>query len=92
MRKIVLDLSGAQSRGQMHELLAESFSFPDWYGRNLDALYDCLTDIFEDTCAGIYGMPEDEELKEYGLRIRRTCEEAEEENPHLCFFFFPQEE
>ena len=32
-----------------HELLAEVFSFPDYYGKNLDALHDCLTEIARDT-------------------------------------------
>lgn len=88
MKKIMLDFSEAENREQMHTLLEEAFGFPAWYGRNLDALYDCLTDIMEDTCAGFYGMPDGEE-EGYLQRIRRTCEEAEEENRHLCFFFFP---
>ncbi|TVT50392.1 barstar family protein [Amycolatopsis cynarae] len=27
------------------EAIAAALSFPDWFGRNLDALYDCLTDL-----------------------------------------------
>lgn len=30
-------------RGDLHTKFAEAFAFPAWYGRNLDALYDCLT-------------------------------------------------
>ena len=26
-----------------HDYLAQTLGFPDWYGRNLDALYDLLT-------------------------------------------------
>ena len=26
-------------------LSAAALSFPDWFGHNLDALYDCLTDL-----------------------------------------------
>lgn len=25
--------------------IGHAFAFPDWYGANLDALYDCLTDL-----------------------------------------------
>ena len=28
---------------------SEGLSFPEWYGNNLDALNDCLTDINEET-------------------------------------------
>lgn len=27
------------------DAIATALSFPDWFGRNLDALYDCLTDL-----------------------------------------------
>ena len=29
----------------MHSDFAQSFDFPDYYGRNLDALNDCLRDV-----------------------------------------------
>ena len=28
-----------------HEYLMEALDFPDYYGKNLDALYDCLCEI-----------------------------------------------
>ena len=31
-------------RNAAHEYLAARLSFPAWYGRNLDALYDLLTE------------------------------------------------
>ncbi|UJW32247.1 barstar family protein [Saccharothrix sp. AJ9571] len=27
------------------DAIAAALDFPDWFGRNLDALYDCLTDL-----------------------------------------------
>ena len=29
---------------QLHEYLSRELCFPRWYGHNLDALYDCLTE------------------------------------------------
>lgn len=49
MKKAILDGSSIKDRAQLHELLQTSLCLPEWYGRNLDALYDCLTDIGEDT-------------------------------------------
>ncbi len=33
----------------IHEKLADTLGFPDYYGMNLDALHDCLGDISEET-------------------------------------------
>lgn len=52
MRKIVLDFCGLKTRKEIHEYLADKMEFPEYYGRNLDALYDCLTDISEPTAIG----------------------------------------
>ena len=50
MRKIILDFDGMETREEVQEYLAEKFEFPDYYGRNLDALYDCLTaELTEET-------------------------------------------
>ena len=54
--KIVL-LNGAEIT---HEILAEKLGFPPYYGRNLDALHDCLTDIAEDTAIILQNSPETE--------------------------------
>lgn len=40
-----IDCSCVQSPQQLHQLLAEKLCFPEWYGHNLDALYDCLTEL-----------------------------------------------
>ena len=40
-----IDCAGIVDRKELHRLLAETLSFPHWYGHNLDALYDCLTAI-----------------------------------------------
>ncbi|NIH84666.1 barstar family protein [Amycolatopsis granulosa] len=40
-------LIGSRPTDKMSALdaIASALSFPDWFGRNLDALYDCLTDL-----------------------------------------------
>ena len=39
----------------MHQGIATALDFPDYYGRNLDALNDCLRDVV----SGEYGIPAD---------------------------------
>ena len=40
-----LDAGSWLSVEHMHDALSRAFSFPDYYGRNLDALRDCLRDV-----------------------------------------------
>ena len=40
-----IDCANVSSKEEFHRILAETLHFPAHYGRNLDALYDCLTDI-----------------------------------------------
>ena len=42
---LTVDLSGVKTAEQLHEELKKAFEFPEYYGGNLDALHDCLTDI-----------------------------------------------
>ncbi len=44
MERITLDGGAMDTRAAMHGHLAEAFSLPAHYGRNLDALWDCLTE------------------------------------------------
>ncbi len=41
----VLDAEKLNDREEAHEYLAEVFSLPEYYGKNLDALYDCLSEM-----------------------------------------------
>ena len=38
----------------LYTKLAADLALPTWFGRNLDALYDCLTDICEPTAVGLF--------------------------------------
>ena len=40
---VTIDCSRIQSEEDLHRIFAEALSFPAWYGKNLDALHDCLT-------------------------------------------------
>ena len=45
----IIELDGKCIKKHSRDYLKEKFSFPDYYGKNLDALYDCLTDIWVET-------------------------------------------
>ena len=42
---LTVDLSEVKTVEALHVALKEAFEFPEYYGGNLDALHDCLTDI-----------------------------------------------
>ena len=42
MNTITLDFSGIKSYWALHEYFKEVFHLPDYYGHNMDALWDCL--------------------------------------------------
>lgn len=41
----VLDASSWSAEADLHRDVAQALSFPDYYGRNLNALNDCLRDV-----------------------------------------------
>jgi len=87
MRTITLDLGRYGSRKAVHDCLKEQFGFPEYYGENLDALFDCLGDITEDIKIEFeedLTLEEPKDELDYYIRIvRRVIEDAAEENSHL---------
>ncbi len=43
--KIVIDCGNIKKQSEFHEIIAERLDFPDYYGKNLDALYDVLCEL-----------------------------------------------
>lgn len=84
--KIVIDGSKIDSIETLHKKLSEELSFPEWYGNNLDALYDVLTDIKEDTCLVIENSDKlMANLNEYGEKLVALLEDVVSENDSFDF-------
>ena len=49
MKIVILDAKKMLEKEKMHEYFAKKFDLPEYYGRNLDALFDCLCEISEPT-------------------------------------------
>lgn len=47
-----VDLAGCTSKEDLLGRLAAALAFPDWFGHNWDALFDCLTELGEGSHAG----------------------------------------
>lgn len=93
MKKVLLDLNPARSEKWIHEYLKFELEFDDYYGNNLDALYDQLTCMAEDTCLGVFCPPkEDSKLSLYLEKVKKVLKDAEKGNPHLSVIFGDMEE
>ena len=84
MKMITIRGIDFQRPSEIHEFLEQELSFPEYYGRNLDALYDVLTDISEETEISIdMNDMEDNALREYLARLTRVCEDAAKANDSI---------
>ena len=88
MKIITIDCALIPDKEAFHALLEEKLEFPGWYGRNLDALHDCLTEVFANTQIRFVNWNRLEEtLGLYTAAIRRAVTHAAEENTCIEVFF-----
>lgn len=84
MRICILDGERILDKDMLHDTLAGAMDFPDWYGRNLDALYDCLTDMTEETEIRIRNENVlTEHLGNYAAALKKVISAAAEENHRI---------
>ena len=88
MQSVILDGELLLTREDVHKTLREGLSFPEWYGNNLDALHDVLTDRMEETYIELKNRALlDEHLGDYAVYLLRVMTDCAEENPHLHILF-----
>jgi len=80
--EVILNCALLREKESAHEYLKRQFAFPDWYGKNLDALYDCLTEL--PPCrvelqnpAALYGG------EDFGPAVLAVLQDAARDNPGL---------
>ena len=61
----------------------EQLPLPSWYGRNLDALYDALTEMHDCTIVLRHVSCMADSLGDYAWLTLRTIVDAVKENPSL---------
>ncbi|MBP3653931.1 MAG: barstar family protein [Oscillospiraceae bacterium] len=81
---VVLDGRGMTDRKVVHDELKKQLMLPDYYGRNLDALFDVLTERREPmTVTVTYWTDMEVQLGAYAAALLDTLYDAERENPNL---------
>ena len=84
MAEIVLDGLEIRSVEEVHDRFARVLALPEWYGRNLDALFDCLTDLGRPVTVRLpHRAALEEQLGRRGRALARLLRRAAAENPQV---------
>lgn len=76
----LLDGKDMTSKEEAYELIATELAFPEYFGKNLDALYDCLSDMSaENTIHFVNTAILEEYLGDYAEKILSCFRDASSE-------------
>lgn len=85
MKTIKLDVTNIQTVKALHIYLAYMLGLPAYYGRNLDALHDLLSETTESMRIVLAGDAAAEEMAAYLPRLERVFEDCAQECKALLF-------
>lgn len=75
MKKAVIDCKKVKTKEAFHHMIARKLDFPEYYGHNLDALWDCLTELKEVRIKLINSNYLEYNLGEYGEKLLNLFED-----------------
>ena len=82
MKKVNIDLSADKTA--LHRQLAKELAFPDYYGNNLDALYDIMSVYSDAAVLCVKGS------SEYGEKVLNALKDAAKENKNITIEFLEE--
>lgn len=84
MDKVILNGKRMITRERTHAYLKRKFGFPEYYGRNLDALWDLLSSWDREMDIVIVNHKAvTENLDGYGVSLLKLFRELDEESRHI---------
>ncbi|MBE6847098.1 MAG: barnase inhibitor [Ruminococcus sp.] len=90
--KVFILCERIHTKEDLHEILQTALSLPGYYGRNLDALFDCLTDLAKPVHLVLCDFPRlQAAIGEYASALTAVLERAAEENSRFSFEMAPRD-
>ena len=84
---ITLDFNECRYFGDIHKAIKESLGFPDYYGENLDALWDCMRYYTDEQIKiiikGKSKLPDD--WQDYMDKIIKIFDDVHKQSPNIVF-------
>ena len=86
MRRVTADIRNIETPAALQVYLGFALGAPEYYGRNLDALHDILTERRQPLELAVR-LPArfSAEMEAYWPRLRRVLDDAAEESPAFCW-------
>lgn len=86
MKTVLLNGKRMTNKKELHLYLKRKLGFPDYYGKNLDALWDLLSTISDSMGIILFNKEYIEEfLGDYGNSLIKVFQESSESNEKIVF-------
>lgn len=89
MKEVIINGERITSKEALYSHLNRLFCFPSYFGNNLDALWDVLTDEVEPTMIhfkNVFAMQE--QLGNYGEKVIRLFQNLEDHTDNYTVYFY----
>ena len=88
-RRVTLSGNRMKTKASLHTYIARKLHFPDYYGNNLDALHDCLSERTTPLHITVtYTARLKENLGEYADTFLQVLTDVAEENAYLTISIY----
>lgn len=87
-KTVYLDSSRIKDRLSMSMYMKEIFTLPSYFGKNLDALHDALSEVEEDVDLNLtHDSIQDITSSKYAFKVLLVLGKSADENPHIRIHF-----
>ena len=85
MEEKIIDCTKIKTQEDLHRIFRETLTFPQWYGNNLDALYDCLN-AYSGKVRLLDWETAEANLGSYGAKAKKVIATAALQNENLDLY------